>query len=144
MVTEAAIQNWLVDRQACLLAVDTCDPNSFTPEGSVYRERVTKSVTDYRAANFRVRPNTDDPSYMVSKGTVIGADRITAEVKVCYWSTAIVFEPNEKAVGGEIISNDKKSSFDMVIQMVLVGKRWLIADYALPTEYEGFNSCPAK
>jgi hypothetical protein len=144
VVAEAAVQNWMVDRQACLLAVETCDPNSFTPEGSAYRERVTKSVTDYRAANFRVRPNTDDPSYMVSKGTVIGADRTSAEVKVCYWSTAIVFEPNEKAASGEIISNDKKSSFDMVIQMVLVGKRWLIADYALPTEYEGFNSCPAK
>jgi hypothetical protein len=144
VVAEAAIQTWLIDRQACLLAVNTCDPNSFTPEGSVYRERVTKSVSDYRAANLRVRANTDDPSYMVNKGAVLGPDRSTAEVKVCYWSTAIVFEPNEKAAAGEIISNDKKSSFDMVIQMVLVGKRWLIADYALPTEYEGFNSCLAK
>ncbi len=144
VVSEAAVQNWMVDRLGCLLAMDTCDPTSFTPNGSVQRELVTKTVKDYRGANLRVRTNTDDPSYVVPKGAVIGADRTTAEVKACYWSTAIVYEPNEKAAGGEIISNDKKLSYDVVFRMVLAGKRWLIADFTLPTEYEGFNSCPAK
>jgi hypothetical protein len=32
----------------------------------------------------------------------------------------------------------------MALQMVLVGKRWLISDRTLTTEYQGFNSCPAK
>ncbi len=144
VVAEAAVQNWMVDREGCLLAIVTCDPTTFTPEGSVNRQLVTKRVTDYRAANFRVRANTEDPSYTVVKGTVLGAGRTTAEVKACYWSTGVVFEPNEKAAGGEIISDDKKSSYDMVFQMVLVGKRWLIADYTVPTEYEGSNTCPAK
>ena len=144
VVTEAAVQNWMVDREGCYLAIDTCDPTTFTPEGSDFRERVTKLVTDYRAANFKMRTNTDDPSYIVAKGTVLGADRTTAEVKACYWSTGIVFEPNEKAAGGEIISNDKKSSYDLVIHMVLIGRRWLITDNTRTTEYEGFNTCPAK
>jgi hypothetical protein len=144
VVAEATVQNWMVDRQGCLLAIETCDPTTFTPEGSVNRELVTKRVMDYRAANFRVRTNNDDPSYTVTKGVVLGADRTKAEVTACYWSTGVVFEPNERAAGGEIISNDKKSSYDMVFQVVLVGKRWLIADYTVPTEYEGFNSCPAK
>jgi hypothetical protein len=134
----------MVDRGGCLLALDTCDPTAFTPDGSVERELVSKTVKDYRGANLKVRTNTDDPSYVVPKGVVVGADRTTAEVKACYWSTAIVYEPNEKAAGGEIISNDKKLSYDVVFQMVLVGKRWLIADFTLPTEYEGFNTCPAK
>ena len=144
VVAEAAVQNWIVDREACFLSLATCDPTSFTPEGSVNRERVTKVLTDYREANFRVRANTEDPSYMVAKGAVLGVDRTTAEVKACYWSTSIVFEPNDKAAGGEIISNDKKESYDMVIQMAMVGKRWFIADYRNTTKYEGFNGCPAK
>jgi hypothetical protein len=144
IVAEAAVQNWMVDRLGCLLAMDTCDPTSFTPDGSVQRELVTKTVKDYRSANLKVRTNTDDPSYVVPKGAVVGADRTTAEVKACYWSTAIVYEPNDKAAGGEIISNERKLSYDVVFQMVLVGKRWLIADFTLPTEYEGFNTCPAK
>jgi hypothetical protein len=144
VVAEAAVQNWMVDRLGCLLAMDTCDPTMFTPDGSVQRELVTKTVRDYQAANLRVRTNTDDPSYIVSKGAVVGADRTTAEVKACYWSTAIVYEANDKAAGGEIISNDKKLSYDVVFQMVKVGKRWLIADFTLPTEYEGFNTCPAN
>ena len=65
-------------------------------------------------------------------------------MKACYWSTAIVYEPNEKAAGGEIISNDEKLSYDVVFQMVLVGKRWLITETRNLTEYEGFNTCPAK
>jgi hypothetical protein len=144
VVAEAAAKNWIADREGCYFAIDSCDPTSFTPEGSVFRERVTKLVADYRAANFKVRSNADDPSYIVVKGTVLGSDRTTAEVKACHWSTAVVFEPNEKAAGGEIISDDTKSSYDMVIQMVLVGKRWLIKDYTSTTEYQGFNTCPAK
>ncbi len=144
VVAEAAAQNWMVDREGCLLTIDTCDPTTFTPEGSAQRELVSKRVTDYRAANFRVRTNVDDPSYVVAKRVDLGADRTTAEVKACYWSTGIVFEPNEKATGGEIVSDDTKSSYDMVFQMVLVGKRWLISDYTVPTKYEGFNTCPAK
>jgi hypothetical protein len=144
VVAEAAAQNWMVDREGCLLAIETCDPTSFTPTDSAQRELVTKRVSDYRAANFRVRTNVDDPSYVVAKRVDLGADRTTAEVKACYWSTGIVYEPNEKAAGGEIISDDTKSSFDMVFQMVLVGKRWLITDYTVPTKYEGFNTCPAK
>ena len=144
VVVEAAVQNWMVDRLGCLLAMDTCDPTSFTPDGSVQRELIAKTVKDYRGANLRVRTNTDDPSYIVTKGAVVSSDRTTAEVKASYWSTAIVYEPNEKAAGGEIISNDKKLSYDVVFQMVMVGKRWLIADFTLPTEYEGFNTCPAK
>jgi hypothetical protein len=144
VVAEAAVQNWMVDREGCYLAIGSCDPTSFTPEGSSFRDQVTKLVADYRAADFKLRANTEDPSYMVVKGAVLGADRTTAEVKACYWSTEIVYEPNEKAVGGEIISNDKKSSRDMVLQMGLVGKRWLITDYKTVTKYEGFNTCPAK
>jgi hypothetical protein len=144
VVAEAAAQNWMTDREGCLVAIETCDPTSFTPEGSAQRELVSKRVTDYRAANFRVRTNVDDPSYVVAKRVDLGADRTTAEVKACYWSTGIVYEPNEKAAGGEIISDDTKSSYDMVFQMVLVGKRWLITDYTVPTKYEGFNTCPAK
>jgi hypothetical protein len=144
VVAEAAAQNWMADREGCLLAIETCDPTSFTPEGSAQRELVSKRVTDYRAANFRVRTNVDDPSYVVAKRVDLGEDRTTAEVNACYWSTGIVFEPNEKAAGGEIVSDDTKSSFDMVFQMVLVGKRWLISDYTVPTKYEGFNTCPAK
>ena len=143
-MAEAAIQNWMVDRETCFLAVDTCDPTLFTPEGSAQREGVTKIVTEFRAANLRMRTNADDPSYFVVKGAVLAADRTTAEVKACYWSTEIVYEPNDKAVGGEIISNEKKSSRDVVLQMVLVGKRWLITDYKNTTKYEGFNTCPAK
>ncbi len=96
VVVEAAVQNWMVDRLGCLLAIDTCDPTSFTPDGSVQRELVAKTVKDYRGANLRVRTNTDDPSYIVTKGAVVSSDRTTAEVKACYWSTAIVYEPNEK------------------------------------------------
>jgi hypothetical protein len=144
VVAEAAAQNWMVDRENCLLAIDTCDPKLFTPEGSLEQKLVTKVVTDYRAANFNVRVNTDDPTYLVVQKVELGADRTTAEAKACFWSTDIVFEPNEKATGGEIISDDTKSSYDMVIQMVLVGKRWLIADHTRTTEYQGFNTCPAK
>jgi hypothetical protein len=143
-VAEATVQNWTVDSGGCLLALDTCDPASFTPEGSANRARLTKLVTDYRAANLRVRTNSEDPSYIVTKGVVVGAERATAEVTACSWSTEIVFEPNEKAAGGEIVSNDKKASFDLVIQMALVGKRWLITDFKSVTKYEGFNTCPAK
>ncbi len=144
VVAEAAVQNWMVDREGCYLAIDSCDPTSFTPEGSAQRDRMSKSVADYRAANFRVRTNIEDPSYLVAKGTVLGADRQSADVTVCLWSTAIVYEPNEKAAGGEIVSDDTKSTYDMVFQMVLVGKRWLVADLRLMTKYEGFNKCPAK
>jgi hypothetical protein len=144
VVAEAAAQNWMVDRENCLLAIDTCDPKLFTPEGSLEQKLVTKVVTDYRAANFNVRVNTDDPTYLVVKKVELGADRTTAEAKACFWSTDIVFEPNEKATGGEIISDDTKSSYDMVFQMVLVGKRWLIADHTRTTEYQGFNTCAAK
>jgi hypothetical protein len=144
VVAEAAAQNWMVDRENCLLAIDTCDPKLFTPEGSLEQKLVTKVVTDYRAANFNVRVNTDDPTYLVVKKVELGPDRTTAEAKACFWSTDIVFEPNEKATGGEIISDDTKSSYDMVFQMVLVGKRWLIADHTRTTEYQGFNTCPAK
>jgi hypothetical protein len=144
VVAEAAVQNWMVDREGCYLAIDKCDPTVFTPEGSDFRAQVTKIVTDYRAANFRMRPNVDDPSYMIVRETVIGTDRITAALKACYWSTEVVFEPNEKAAGGEIISNDKKSSRDMELSMALVGKRWLITEYKTRTKYEGFNTCPAK
>jgi hypothetical protein len=144
VVAEAAVQNWMVDREGCYLAIDSCDPTSFTPEGSAQRDRMSKSVADYRAANFRVRTNIEDPSYLVVKGTVLGADRQSADVTVCLWSTAIVYEPNEKAAGGEIVSDDTKSTYDMVFQMVLVGKRWLVADLRLTTKYEGFNKCPAK
>ncbi len=144
-MAEAAVQNWMVDREGCLLAIDTCDPTAFTPEGSANRERLTK-VGDGLSGGQLQRcvpiPTTRVTSF--AKGVVLGADRTTAEVKACYWSTDIVFEPNEKAAGGEIISNDKKASFDLVIQMVLVGKRWLIADFTNLTEYEGFNTCPAK
>jgi hypothetical protein len=144
VVAEAAVQNWIVDREGCYLAIDTCDPTLFTPEGSAQREAVTKIVTEFRTANLRMRGNADDPSYIVVKGAVLGADRATAEVKACYWSTEIVYEPNVKVVGGEIVSNDKKSSRDVVLQMVLVGKRWLISDFKNTTKYEGFNTCPAK
>jgi hypothetical protein len=144
VVAEAAAQNWMVDRENCLLAVDTCDPTSFTIEGSVQRERLTKAVTEYRAANFRVRLNTDDPTYLVVKNVELGADRTTAEAKACFWSTDVVFEPNEKAAGGEIVSDDTKASYDLLFQVVLVGKRWLITDYTKLVKYEGFNSCPAK
>jgi hypothetical protein len=144
VVAEAAVQNWMVDREGCYLAIDSCDPTSFTPDGSNFREQVTKLVADYRAANFKLRANTDDPSYIVVKSVVLGADRTTADVTTCYWSTAIVYEPNEKAVGREIISNDKKSSRDMELTMGLFGKRWLIKDYRNVTKYEGFNTCPAK
>jgi hypothetical protein len=144
VVAEAAAQNWIVDREGCYLAIDTCDPTSFTPEGSLQRERVTKVVMDYRAANLKMRTNSDDPSYIVVKRVDLGADRTTAAVKACYWSTGIVYEPNEKAAGGEIISDDKKASYDVVMQMVRIGKRWLISENTRPTEYEGFNTCPAK
>jgi hypothetical protein len=144
VVAEAAAQNWIVDRENCFLTIDTCDPTSFTPDGSVQRERVTKLVTDYRVANFKVRINADDPTYLVVKRVELSADRTTAEVKACYWSTDIVFEPNEKATSGEIISDDTKSSYDMVFKMVLVGKRWLVTENESLTEYQGFNTCPAK
>jgi hypothetical protein len=144
VVAEAAAKNWMGDREGCYLAIDTCDPTSFTPEGSLQRERVTKVVMDYRAANLKMRTNSDDPSYIVVKRVDLGADRTTAAVKACYWSTGIVYEPNEKAAGGEIISDDKKASYDVVMQMVLIGKRWLISENTRPTEYEGFNTCPAK
>jgi hypothetical protein len=144
VVAEAAVQIWMVDREVCLSSVDTCDPTSFTPEGSVLRELMTKQVADYRQANLRSRVNTDDPSYMVIRGAVLDPDRTTAGVKACLWSTSIVFEPNEKAAGGEIVFDGTKSSFDVAFQMVLVGKRWLISNRTLTTEYQGFNSCPAK
>jgi hypothetical protein len=144
VVAEAAAQNWMVDRENCLLAVDTCDPKLFTPEGSVQRERLTKALTDYRAANFKVRLNTDDPTYLVVQKVELGADRTRAEAKACFWSTDVVFEPNEKAAGGEIISDDTKASYDLLLQVVLVDKQWLITDYTKLVKYEGFNSCPAK
>jgi hypothetical protein len=144
VVAEAAAQNWMVDRENCLLAVDTCDPKLFTPEGSVQRERLTKALTDYRAANFMVRLNTDDPTYLVVQKVELGADRTRAEAKACFWSTDVVFEPNEKAAGGEIISDDTKASYDLLLQVVLVDKQWLITDYTKLVKYEGFNSCPAK
>jgi hypothetical protein len=144
VVTEATVQGWIVDREGCLTAIDTCDPTTFTPEGSANRNAVTKQLADYRAANLRSRVNTDDPSYIVAKGAVVGADRTTAEVKACLWSTSIVYEPNAKAAGGEIIYDDKRDSYDMVFQMVLVGKRWLISDATNLTKYEGFNTCPAR
>lgn len=144
VVAEAAAQNWMVDRENCLLAVDTCDPKLFTPEGSVQRERLTKALTDYRAANFKVRLNTDDPTYLVVQKVEVGADRTRAEAKACFWSTDVVFEPNEKAAGGEIISDDTKASYDLLLQVVLVDKQWLITDYTKLVKYEGFNSCPAK
>jgi hypothetical protein len=134
----------MVDRGGCFLAIDKCDPTSFTPEGSPFRTELTKVVTDFRAANLRIRTNTEDPSYAVATGAVVGADRTTAEVKACFWNTNVVFEPNEKAAGGEIISDDKKLSKDLILKMVLVGKRWLIADYDVPTDHEGFNTCPAN
>lgn len=144
VVAEAAAQNWMVDRENCLLAVDTCDPKLFTPEGSVQRERLTKALTGYRAANFKVRLNTDDPTYLVVQKVELGADRTRAEAKACFWSTDVVFEPNEKAAGGEIISDDTKASYDLLLQVVLVDKQWLITDYTKLVKYEGFNSCPAK
>jgi hypothetical protein len=144
VVAEAAAQNWMGDREGCYLTIETCDPTTFTPEGSAQREGVNKVVVDFRAANFKMRTNLDDPSYIVVKRVVVGSDRTTAEVKACYWSTGIVYEPNEKAAGGEIISNDKKASYDVVMQMLLVGKRWLIAENTRSTTYEGFNTCPAR
>jgi mRNA-degrading endonuclease toxin of MazEF toxin-antitoxin module len=63
VVAEAAVQNWMVDRLGCLLAMDVCDPTSYTPDGSVQRQLVTKTVNDYRRANLKVRTNTNDPSY---------------------------------------------------------------------------------
>jgi hypothetical protein len=144
VVAEATVQNWMVDRENCLSSVDTCDPTSFTPEGGVMRDVMTKQVADYRQASLRSRVNADDPSYLVIRGVVVGPDRTTADVKACLWSTSIVFEPNEKAAGGEIVFDGTKSSFEIAFQMVVVGKRWLISNRTLTTEYQGFNSCPAK
>jgi hypothetical protein len=144
VVAEAAAQNWMVDREGCYLAMNTCDPTLFTPEGSVQRDMVTKVVTDSRAANLQMRTSPDDPSYIVLKKVVLGPDRTTAEVTGCYWDTGVMFEPNDKATGGEIIYNDKKQSDDVILHMVLVGKRWLVSERTRTTTYEGFNSCPAR
>jgi hypothetical protein len=81
---------------------------------------------------------------VTATSTAVASTAGAVTVPASTTSTAIVYESNEKAAGGEIISNDKKLSYDVVFQMVLVGKRWLIAETTNQTKYEGTNTYPAK
>ena len=145
MIAKATVTNMLNDRRPCFDAPKVCDVTKITPAVGTERARLTKGLQDLISAGWRSRSNPDDPSYLFVRKVTVSADRKSAEVFACSWDTAVVFEPNDKASGGEIIANDDKTSGDSTFTLVLEANRWLVSEIKLVTGYPtGTNQCPAK
>jgi hypothetical protein len=133
----AAIQQAILDyesvRYACLRLPATCDPLTYARGKRVDSER--ELIDRIVGLHAHARRQEDDVSYWRLRSIEVSADRTSAKVKGCYWSTDII------EIDSGAIFNDEKVSYEQTIDLAIEDGRWWISHIFTDQRTPGANTC---
>jgi hypothetical protein len=143
-IKQAAIKGLIVDSLGCISAPSACDPNKITAVQGTARAILRANVERFIASGERATTNEKDPSYLSVTSVEVESDRTRAVVLGCWWDTDVLLIPRGNADGSDKITNDKDSSNDSRLTLVLEDGRWLIELAEILKTTPGSNTCPPK
>ncbi len=143
-IKQAAIRGLIVDAHECIAAPLACDPIKITPVQGTARAILQRNVDRLIASGERSTTNEQDPSYLSVSSVELDPDRTRAVNLGCWWDTAILLIPKGNSDGSDKITNDKDSSNETRLTLVLEDGRWLIELAEILNTTPGRNTCPPK